>query len=67
VLSPEALDVIEGEDTPWETRPIERLVAIDQLRAWRHDGFWQPMDTLREKELLEGLWDAGKAPWKVWP
>ncbi|MGI8983243.1 MAG: glucose-1-phosphate cytidylyltransferase [Acidimicrobiales bacterium] len=66
VLSPGALDLIDGDDTPWETTPIERLVAADELRAWRHNGFWQPMDTLREKELLEAFWDTGKAPWKVW-
>lgn len=66
VLSPDALKVIDGDDTPWETTPIERLVALDELRAWRHEGFWQPMDTLREKELLEALWAADQAPWKVW-
>ncbi len=66
VLSPAALDVIDGDDTPWETTPIQRLVERDQLRAWRHDGFWQPMDTLREKELLEALWEAGDPPWKMW-
>ena len=61
-----AIDLIDGDDTPWETTPIERLVAKRQLRAWRHDGFWQPMDTLREKELLESMWESGDAPWKVW-
>jgi glucose-1-phosphate cytidylyltransferase len=66
VLSPDALKVIDGDDTPWETTPIERLVAMDELRAWRHEGFWQPMDTLRDKELLETLWAADQAPWKVW-
>lgn len=66
VVSPDALDMIDGDDTPWETTPIERLVAAQQLRAWRHDGFWQPMDTLREKELLESMWETGSAPWKVW-
>jgi glucose-1-phosphate cytidylyltransferase len=66
VLSPGALKTIDGDETPWETTPIERLVAMDELRAWRHEGFWQPMDTLREKELLEALWAAGQAPWKVW-
>jgi glucose-1-phosphate cytidylyltransferase len=67
VLSPDALDTIDGDDTTWETTPLERLVGKDELRAWRHDGFWQPMDTLREKEMLEALWESGRAPWKVWP
>lgn len=67
VLSPDALDVIEGDDTAWETSPLENLVKRDELRAWQHEGFWQPMDTLREKELLEGLWSTGDAPWRVWP
>lgn len=66
VLSPGALDAIDGDDTAWETTPLERLVELDELRAWQHEGFWQPMDTLREKELLEGLWSSGEAPWKVW-
>lgn len=66
VLSPGALDLVDGDDTPFETTPIERLVAKDELRAWRHEGFWQPMDTLRERELLEGLWRSGRAPWRVW-
>ena len=66
MLSPRSLSVIDGDDTPWETTPMERLVAMDELRAWRHDGFWQPMDTLREKQQLEAIWDSGRAPWKVW-
>jgi glucose-1-phosphate cytidylyltransferase len=66
VLSPGALNAIDGDDTPWETTPLERLVAMGELRAWRHQGFWQPMDTLREKELLEALWQSGHAPWRVW-
>lgn len=66
VFSPGALESIDGDDTPLETTPLERLVAMDELRAWRHEGFWQPMDTLREKELLEAIWDRGEAPWKVW-
>ncbi len=66
VFSPGALDAIDGDDTPLETTPLERLVARDELRAWRHEGFWQPMDTLREKELLEAIWARGNAPWKVW-
>ncbi|MEX2293217.1 MAG: glucose-1-phosphate cytidylyltransferase [Acidimicrobiales bacterium] len=66
VLSPGALDYIDGDNTPWETEPLRRLVADDQLGAWRHDGFWQPMDTLRERELLESLWHDGTAPWRIW-
>ncbi len=66
VLSPSAVDLIEGDETPWETTPLQKLVAMDQLSAWEHDGFWQPMDTLREKELLEELWSSGRAPWKTW-
>jgi len=66
VLSPDALDLVDGDDTPWETTPLERLVGADQLRAWHHDRFWQSMDTLREKELLQSLWDSGEAPWRVW-
>jgi glucose-1-phosphate cytidylyltransferase len=66
VLSPRALDRVEGDATVWERGPLESLAADDQLRAWRHDGFWQPMDTLREKQQLEALWAGGKAPWKIW-
>ncbi len=60
------LDLIEGDETSWEHRPMEQLVAQGQMAAWRHDGFWQPMDTLREKELLDSLWKRGSAPWKIW-
>ncbi|TAN70541.1 MAG: glucose-1-phosphate cytidylyltransferase [Methylobacter sp.] len=66
VLSPQVIDMIEGDETSWELAPMARLAAKDQLRAFEHSGFWQPMDTLREKNLLEELWDSGKAPWKVW-
>lgn len=66
VLSPKVLDLIEGDDQPWETAPLERLARMGQLKAYRHDGFWQPMDTLREKNLLEDLWARGEAPWKTW-
>ncbi len=65
VLNPAALDHIEGDATVWEREPIERLAADGQLRAFMHDGFWQPMDTMREKRLLEDLWNSGQAPWKV--
>lgn len=67
VLEPEAIDTIDGDQAIWENEPMHRLVDGDQLRAYRHDGFWQPMDTLREKQRLEAMWDAGDAPWKVWP
>ncbi len=66
VLSPKCLDLIEGDDTSWEGEPLAMLAKQDQLMAFEHQGFWQPMDTLREKNLLEELWDSGKAPWKVW-
>lgn len=66
VLSPKVIDYIEGDETIWERQPMEKLAAIEQMAAFEHHGFWQPMDTLREKNLLEELWDSGKAPWKVW-
>ena len=66
VLEREVLDYIDGDDTEWEKEPLERLAAAGQLMAYRHDGFWQCMDTLRERKLLEQLWDTGEAPWKVW-
>jgi glucose-1-phosphate cytidylyltransferase len=66
VLSPQCLDLIEGDDTPWESDPMRNLAGQNQLMAFEHEGFWQPMDTLREKNMLEDLWQSGKAPWKVW-
>ncbi len=66
VLSPACLDLIEGDHSSWEGEPLARLAEQGQLMAFAHQGFWQPMDTLREKNLLESLWDSGKAPWKVW-
>lgn len=66
VLSPRVLDYIEGDGTFWEREPLEKLAAEGQLSVHRHKGFWQPMDTLRDKTQLEKLWAAGKAPWKVW-
>jgi glucose-1-phosphate cytidylyltransferase len=66
VLDRGVLDYIDGDDTLWERDPLERLAADGQLMAFRHEGFWQPMDTLREKKLLEDLWATGRAPWKVW-
>ncbi|HVT83037.1 MAG TPA: sugar phosphate nucleotidyltransferase, partial [Phycisphaerae bacterium] len=66
VLEPGVMKYIDGDDTVFERGPLERLAADGQLAAYRHEGFWQPMDTLREKHLLENLWQSGKAPWKVW-
>jgi glucose-1-phosphate cytidylyltransferase len=66
VLEPPALDVVEGDQTSWELKPMRQLAHDGQLTAFEHSGFWQPMDTLREKVLLEELWVSGKAPWRVW-
>jgi len=66
VLEPEVFDYIEGDDMQWEREPLERLAADGQLVAYRHDSFWQCMDTLRDKHLLETLWGNGEAPWKTW-
>jgi glucose-1-phosphate cytidylyltransferase len=66
VLSPKVIDLIEGDHTLWEQEPLETLAQQQQLAAFQHDGFWQPMDTLRDKTLLEELWASGEAPWKVW-
>jgi glucose-1-phosphate cytidylyltransferase len=66
VLSPGVLDYIDGDKTIWERDPLEKLCADDQLQAFHHTGFWQPMDTLRDKTLLEELWREGNAPWKSW-
>ncbi len=65
VLQPSVIDLIEGDTTTWEREPMERLARSGELMAYQHDGFWQPMDTLREKRLLEDLWESGKAPWQV--
>lgn len=66
VLSPLALKHIAGDQCTWEQEPLNALAESDQLMAYEHAGFWQPMDTLRDKQLLESLWAAGKAPWKMW-
>ncbi len=66
VLEPEVFDYIEGDTTRFEREPLERLAADNQLMAYRHYGFWQCMDTLREKMLLDELWGTGQAPWKLW-
>jgi glucose-1-phosphate cytidylyltransferase len=66
VLEPAVLDYIEGRDTQWEKEPLERLAREGQLMAYRHSSFWQCMDTIRERESLEALWQRGEAPWKTW-
>ena len=66
VLSPAVLSYLKGDSTVWEQEPLMRLAEEGQLMAFEHQGFWQPMDTLRDKHLLEELWVSGKAPWKKW-
>lgn len=66
VLEPDVIDYIDGDDTVWENGPLQRLAHEGQLRAYRHGGFWHPMDTLRDREVLENLWASGRAPWKSW-
>jgi len=66
VLEPKVFDYLHGEQTIWEREPLEELARDGQLSAYKHLGFWQPMDTLRDKTFLDGLWATGKAPWKVW-
>jgi glucose-1-phosphate cytidylyltransferase len=66
VLSPKVIDFIEDDQTIWEREPLEILSKSNQLKAFKHEGFWQPMDTLRDKIHLEELWKSGMAPWKVW-
>lgn len=66
VLSPKVIGRITDDNTIWEQEPLKGLASDGELMAFKHEGFWQPMDTLRDKKLLEELWDSGKAPWKVW-
>ena len=66
VLEPAMLDLIEGDSTVLEKEPLERLAATEQLVAYKHRGFWYAMDTLRDKNHLEALWQSGRAPWKIW-
>ena len=66
VLSPKVIDCIDNDMTIWERGPLERLAKEGNLSAFTHRGFWQPMDTLRDKTYLEELWGKGKAPWKTW-
>jgi glucose-1-phosphate cytidylyltransferase len=67
VIEPQALDYIEGDETIWERKPLERLAQEGQLAAYQHDGFWQCMDNIRDVHGLENLWQSGAAPWKLWP
>jgi glucose-1-phosphate cytidylyltransferase len=66
VLNPQVIDRIEGDNTSWEAEPLEALARDAELSAYPHSGFWQPMDTLRDKMHLENLWQSGRAPWRVW-
>jgi glucose-1-phosphate cytidylyltransferase len=66
VLSPKVVNYIAGDETSWEREPLEQLSREGEVFAFKHSGFWQPMDTLHDKQVLEGLWSTGKAPWKVW-
>lgn len=66
VLAPNTLDLIDGDNSSWEGKPLEALAKAGELQAFEHTGFWQAMDTLREKNLLEDLWRSGQAPWKTW-
>ena len=66
VLNPAVIEYIASEDTPWEGAPMARLAEMGELNTFEHHGFWQPMDTLRDKNSLEALWQAGSAPWKKW-
>lgn len=66
VLEPSVIDYVDGDDTVFEQDPLRNLAHAGQLNAYKHSGFWQPMDTLRDRNLLETLWSEGKAPWKVW-
>jgi glucose-1-phosphate cytidylyltransferase len=66
VLSPAVLDLLDGDDCIWEREPLEVLAASGELAAYEHHGFWQAMDTQRDKMYLEDLWQSGHAPWKVW-
>ena len=66
MLEPSVLELIEGDATIWEKEPLQQLSMKGELKAYKHHGFWQPMDTIREKQMLEQHWTEGNAPWKVW-
>ena len=65
VLDPQVVDYIDGDESVWEQDPMNRIASAGQMKAWKHDGFWQSMDTLREKQLLESYWQSGNPPWKI--
>ena len=67
VIEPTVLDYIQDDGTVWEREPLTYLAHLNQLSAYKHSGFWQPMDTLRDKTVLDEMWQSGEAPWKVWP
>jgi glucose-1-phosphate cytidylyltransferase len=66
VVEPEAVDFIQGDDIVWERDPLEKISRINELSAYKHSGFWHPMDTLRDKKYLNELWNSGNPPWRVW-
>jgi glucose-1-phosphate cytidylyltransferase len=66
VVEPQVIDFVDSDDTVWEQEPLQKLASLGQLSAFKHSGFWQPMDTLRDKKRLEDLWENGRAPWKKW-
>ena len=66
ILNPEVIDLIKDDETIWEHEPLSNLAKNDQLFAFKHEGFWQPMDTLREKNILNNMWNKGNATWKIW-
>ena len=66
VLNPKVINFIDGDSVSWEHEPLQHLAKINQLKAYKHESFWQPMDTIREKDLLNNLWNSNNAPWKIW-
>ncbi|MED5580005.1 MAG: glucose-1-phosphate cytidylyltransferase [Nitrospinota bacterium] len=66
IIEPQCLDYIEGDFISWEEEPVRKLVELDELTGYRHEGFWQPMDTIRDRNYLQNLWDSGAPPWRVW-
>jgi glucose-1-phosphate cytidylyltransferase len=67
VLSPRAVEFVTGDETAWESQAMHELAERDELRSYRHDGFWYAMDTVRDRNHLQDLWATGEAPWKIWP
>ena len=65
-MSPEVISLVEDDKTTWEDEPLRKLANTGDLVAYKHEGFWQPMDTLREKSMLNELWNSGNAPWAIW-